>query len=260
MMTWETLHMAGLKNPYIIFFVFFATLLTYHVHSLINVVYPASTTRHQWNVSNRHVLIIFIITALTGTVYFFVPFIQHPIPFLLAGLLTFLYSAPNLKGKPFVFLRSIAVGKTLYLACMWTYATAILPIIAIDTASHKVLDALTGNRFFLVYAICILFDRRDQQEDREKGIHALPTLLNERSIGMIYFTSLILSMFFAIIYSWPVLNTTTTFLLLPPVICLFLFHPTRYRKGDLLYYILLDGLMMLSALLQAIYLYFHLHS
>lgn len=255
MMTWEALQFAGVKNTNILFFVFFATLLTYHCHSLINLVYPAATLRHQWNARNKPGLVFFIVLASAGTVYFFIPFIQRPIPFLLAGLLTFLYSAPNLPGKAFAFLRSIAVGKTFYLACMWIYATTILPMIALEPESYVIVDAFIGTRFFLVYAICVLFDRRDRHEDRAKGIRALPTLFSERSIGMIYYASLILSMFFALLYTWPALNTTTVFLLLPPMICLFLFRATRHRKGDLLYYVLLDGLMMMSAVLQAIYLF-----
>lgn len=253
MMTWEALYYAGLKDFQILLFIFFATLLTYHVHSLINVVYPASTARHQWNDQNRNILMFFILLSFAGTVVFFIPFITRPIPFLLAGLLTFLYSAPNLKA--FAFLRSIAVGKTFYLACMWTYATAILPIIALRPESGDVLNAFTASRFFLVYAICILFDRRDKKEDQIKGIKALPTLLSEKSIGIIYYISLLISIFSAVIFTWPSFNVTTLFLLLPSIVCLFLFRTTRYRKGDLLYYVLLDGLMMMSAVLQAIYLF-----
>jgi 4-hydroxybenzoate polyprenyltransferase len=253
MMTWEALHYAGLKNLNILFFVFFATLLTYHVHSMINVVYPASTTRHHWNDDNRNILLVFIALAFTGTLVFFIPFITTPAPFLLAGLLTFLYSAPNLKA--FAFLRSIAVGKTFYLAFMWTYATAILPVIGLQPQSPDLLNPFTASRFFLVYAICILFDRRDKKEDQAKGIKALPTLLSEKSIGIIYYISLLISIYSAVMFTWPSFNTTTLFLVLPSVICLFLFSATRHRKGDVLYYVLLDGLMMMSAVLQAIYLF-----
>ncbi len=255
MMTWEALHLSNLKDHNLLWFVFFSTLLTYHFHSLVNVVYPASSERHFWNDRNQKILILFMLLALLGTIYFFIPFIRRPIPFLLGGLFTFLYSAPNLKGQAFILLRKIAVGKTLYLAFMWTYATSILPIMALDPGSHDILNAFTGSRFFLVYAICVLFDRRDKLEDQLKGIKALPTLLHENALRKVYFLSLLLSMIFTIIYTWPHFNSTTFFLLVPALICLFLFGLTQHRKGDLLYYVLLDGLMMMSAILQAIYLF-----
>lgn len=255
MMTWETLYHAGLKNNAILLFVFFATLLTYHVHSLINGIYLPTTARHVWNSQNKPLLVIMIGIALAGTVYFFLPFVHRPIPFVLAGLLTFLYSAPNLRGKAFAFLRSIAVGKTFYLAFMWTFSTTLLPLLALDADTSTTNNAFTLSRFFLVYPICILFDRRDMQEDRSKGIRALPTLLNDKSLGYIYYGSLFLSMFFALAFNWPDFHISSFFLFLPPLICMFLFGFTRHRKGDLLYYIVLDGLMMLSAVLQAIYLF-----
>lgn len=254
MMTWETLHYANAMNLNMLMFVFFATLLTYHFHSLINIVYPAFTKRSLWNAGNRRLIVMMMILAMAGTLYFFLPFAGNPLPFLVAGLLTFLYSAPNLKGDFFVYLRSIAIGKTLYLAGMWTFVTAILPMMATPDIDKPLPLAFIAYRFFLVYPICILFDRRDQLEDREKGIRALPTLLGDKALQSIYISSLVLSLAFAIAFTWPSFNVTTLMLLLPVLLCFPLYHFSRHRSDEFLYYVILDGLLMLSAILQAIYL------
>jgi 1,4-dihydroxy-2-naphthoate octaprenyltransferase len=157
-------------------------------------------------------------------------------------------------GMLFKFIRRIAFGKTIFLAFMWTYATTMLPILANDPASDFI-SAFLGSRFYLVYAICILFDLRDREEDRLKGIRALPTMLSDAPVRFFYFVSIAVSAFFSFMYTWPSFSVTTFILLIPVIISLFIFRFTRARDGEILYYVYLDGLMMLSAILHAIYLF-----
>jgi 4-hydroxybenzoate polyprenyltransferase len=100
--------------------------------------------------------------------------------------------------RPFISLRRIAIGKTLFLAMVWTYVTGLMPILISRiplTAAHFY---YIGSRYFLEYAICILFDIRDRVEDRKKNIRALPTILSDRSIRRLYYLSLLLSLAFTI--------------------------------------------------------------
>jgi 4-hydroxybenzoate polyprenyltransferase len=255
MMSWETQHLSGFSDPTYLWFIFFSTLLSYSFHSIINSVYADISPRHEWNIRNRKWL--YLIMAVSGILTIFI-FLQHYLdnllPFLAGGLLTFAYSAPNLPGKFFEILRRIAFGKTFFLAFMWAYATTILPVLAYDPQANPISPFL-GSRFYLVYAICILFDLKDREEDRGKGIRALPTMLGDSAVKAFYFTSLGIAIFFSFMETWPLITATTVILLIPVIIALFIFRLTKYGGSEMTYYVYLDGLMMLSAILHAIYLF-----
>ncbi|HLO81144.1 MAG TPA: hypothetical protein VK166_09305 [Chitinophagaceae bacterium] len=256
MMAWETQYLNGFLDPVYLCFIFFSTLLSYSFHSIVNTVYRDVSPRHDWNYRNRKFLyvMLFISTVVCGGI-FLANYLHKIIPFVVAGLLTFVYSAPNMEGRVFEFMRRIAFGKTIFLAFMWTYATTILPLWAYEPASGELINAFTGSRFYLIYAICILFDLRDREEDRQKGIRALPTMLTDTPVRLFYFGSLAVSAFFSFMYTWPSINMTTFILMVPVIISLFMFRFTRARDEEILYFVYLDGLMMLSAILHAIYLF-----
>jgi 4-hydroxybenzoate polyprenyltransferase len=106
-----------------------------------------------------------------------------------------------------------------------------------------------------VYAICILFDIRDREEDRQKRIRALPTILSGQSIMRIYYLSLLFSFLSTIMMLWSGMPMVLFIcMMVPIIICIFLYHHSIARKDDMFYYVILDGLMMLSALLLFVYL------
>jgi 4-hydroxybenzoate polyprenyltransferase len=255
MMSWETQYLYGFQDNNYLAFIFCSTLASYNAHSLINRVYQPTSARHTWNFRNRNVLIILFLVSGAATIWFFLPYRHNPLPFIAGGVLTFLYSAPNLEGKAWTFLRKIAIGKTIYLAAVWTYATTILPLLAQDKGTD-LFSGFLGSRFYLVYAICILFDLRDREEDRLKGIKALPTMLNNQWIRYFYFGSLIISAFFSIQFTLPGWEATTVILLIPALLLLPMYRYAAHRTDDALYFLYLDGLMMLSALLHAVYFSF----
>ncbi|HSF46042.1 MAG TPA: hypothetical protein VLA58_08520 [Chitinophagaceae bacterium] len=255
MMSWETQYLRGFSDPVYLWFVFFSTLLSYSFHSIINTVYNDVSPRHQWNLKNRKWLLLILFISGIATLWIFRQnYLDNILPFVAGGILTFAYSAPNLPGKFFELLRRIAFGKTFFLAFMWAYATTMLPVLAYDPNANPI-SAFLGSRFYLVYAICILFDLRDRKEDREKGIRALPTMVGDPAVKAFYFASLLIAAFFSFMETWPALTVTSIILLIPVVIGVFLFRLTKFRDSEMMYYVYLDGLMMLSAILHVIYLF-----
>src|SRR5206468_1338089 len=98
-----------------------------------------------------------------------------------------------------------------------------------------------------IYAICILFDYRDVEEDRRAGIRSLITYLNAKGIDFLFWMSLLVCLVTSLelLKSFSVL--TIIALLVPAVILAFLYYPSKKNFSDYLYYFILDGLMMLSA-------------
>lgn len=243
----------SLPGTYLIAFVFFATLCSYSFHWYLTSSSVLPSPRIIWLKKNHSVHLVLFLVGLTGSAVFF--FYLRPIwPWLLvSAFVTFLYSAPKIPNKYFRALRKVALGKTIFLAFVWMYVTTVLPIVESGIAWSSDFILFMCSRFFLIYAICILFDLRDREDDKAAGIRSLITYLNETAISNLFVISLVL---FSASTLWMLnYNHRTTdiiLLLIPGFITAALFRYASRHFSDLLYYFVLDGLMALSALLMLV--------
>jgi 4-hydroxybenzoate polyprenyltransferase len=252
-MVWQTcdLLLKALPDLNFIFFTGFSTICSYSFHWYLTFHSELPSARIEWVQRNRNLHFVFFAIGFIGSVIFFLYLIRYW-PWLLFGaIITFLYSAPKIPNKHFRALRKIALGKTIFLALVWTYVTTILPVIISDSIWRPDFYLFTASRFFLIYAICILFDYRDKADDKAKGIRSLITYLNETGIRNLFTLSLFL--FFVstccmLFYKYSLL--TIFILVLPGIITASLYNYARKIFSDTLYYFILDGLMALSALLM----------
>jgi len=243
------LHLQYEIFPYFLF-VFLSTLCSYNFHWYLSANATSENARVRWTQQHKALHLAFTLLGGLGSVFCFFYFINHWFWLGIAALLTFLYSAPKLTWEPFAWLKNIAIGKTLFLAFVWMYVTTFLPI-AIDNA-HWTAPALLfcASRFFLIYAICILFDYRDRDYDKQEGIRSMVTYFNERGINNLFTGSLLLfatTTMALLTYGYTLL--LTALMLLPGGIVLVLYPVAKKNFSDYLYYFVLDGLMMLSSLL-----------
>jgi 4-hydroxybenzoate polyprenyltransferase len=142
------------------------------------------------------------------------------------------------------------VGKTIFLAFVWMYVTTFLPI-AIDNNHWNMASLLfCSSRFFLIYAICIIFDYRDRDYDRRDGIRTLITYFNEAGINNLFALSLAVFVLSTIgLYFYGFTPLIIGLLLVPGVIVAVIYPMSKKNFSDYLYYFVLDGLMMFSSLL-----------
>lgn len=255
-MTWQTsyLLLGAAPSGRLMGFVFFSTICSYNFHWWLTPRSASPSRRVLWTFHHKALhFILYLVGAVGAAVYFF--YLWHYLPALLVGVgLTFLYSAPKLPQRMFRQLQKIAVGKTLFLTFVWVYVTTVLPIIVADASWNLSFIVFTASRFFLIYAICIIFDYRDREDDKAQGIRSLITLLDEPgvdrlfviSIGLFFMTCISLSFF-----HYPAFYILL--LLVPGIITAVLYREARRNFSDDLYYIVLDGLMMFSGLLMLIF-------
>ena len=180
------------SNPdlYLLAFVFFATICSYSFHWYLSSDSAPDSSRSVWQKKNQYIHIILFVIGAIGSAIFFFLLSQHWFWLVLSAVPTFLYTAPKIPNKYFRQLRKIALGKTIFLAMVWMYVTTILPVAVNDQGWKADTTLFVISRFFLIYAICILFDRRDRQEDKAKGIRSLITYLNEKGIKTLFIFSL----------------------------------------------------------------------
>ena len=234
----------------VIAFVFFSTICSYSFHWYLSSDSAPGSSRSVWQQRNYYIHIILFIAGFVGSAIFFLLLLKHWFWLLLSAIPTFLYTAPKIPNRYFRALRKIALGKTIFLAMVWMYVTTILPFAISGAAWREDVYLFIISRFFLIYAICILFDRRDREEDKTKGIRSLITYLNETGIKILFISSLIVftvSILCLLFFQYSIL--IVFLLLIPGVITAALYKYSLKKVSDALYYFSLDGLMALSSLL-----------
>lgn len=255
LMLYQTYDLLLHKSPGFSFmaFVFSATVCSYSFHWYLTPDIDLDSSRLRWLKRNRSIHPILFFIGLIGSAWFGFPLLSHWPWLLLAALITFLYSAPKIPHPWFRALRKVALGKTVFLAFAWMYVTTILPLQVSDTKWTPDFYWFGASRFFLVYAICIVFDYRDREYDRSIGIRSLITWLSSRSIDYLFAGSLLAFVIFTVLlltngYSY----LTVGILLVPGVILVALYRKAIRNSSDILFYFILDGLMALSAALMLI--------
>ncbi|MDB5205369.1 MAG: hypothetical protein JWR72_444 [Flavisolibacter sp.] len=230
------------------FFVFFGSVCSYNFHWYLT---PPNINelsyKLNWNISNRGLHLVLFLIGIIGSAVCFLLLIKYWIWLCLTAILTFLYSAPKISLPPFMLLRKIAIGKTIFLAFAWAHITALLPLLITPAQLQPQHIWFVINRFFFIYSICIVFDRRDVVKDREAGIKSLITFLSDGGIDALFWSSIVMVVVSSgFLLQWISL-TEVVILTAPAFIMASLYSYAKKTTSDYLYYFLLDGLMALSA-------------
>ena len=248
-MVYQTALLFNLQLPFALyFFVFSGSVCSYNFHWYLTPPdIPKTSSKQQWNLSNRNLHLTLFIAGMTGAAVSAIFLIEHWLWFGVTAFFTFLYSAPQINHPLTIWLRKIAIGKTIFLAFAWTHVTTLLPLFIEAKAITSNHIFFVINRFFFIYAICIVFDRRDVETDRKAGIKSLITYLNSKGVDRLFWASLVIVLLTIIILAkwFPVAELLI--LLLPSVVMGLLYKHSKKNTSDYLYYFLLDGLMALSA-------------
>jgi len=251
-MVHQTNHLLHLEynSQSLLLFVFFSTLCSYNLHWWLTPFSSSEKIRSQWTQQHRITHIILICIGAAGSFWFFLPYIDHWIWIAPAALLTFLYSAPKLPYPIFRHLKKIAIGKTIFLSFVWMYVTTALPIFISGQRWQEKELLFCCSRFFLIYAICILFDYRDREQDKQEGIRSMITYFSSNGVNYLFLTSLVLFAISTILLTYFGISMLVIVVLLVPGLLTGLIYGTAKKNhSDYLYYFILDGLMMFSSLI-----------
>ena len=248
-MAYQSFYLFGMRTePVFLAFVFCGTVCSYNFHWWLTP--PAAegpvSLKNRWNLGNRRLHLILAIMFFIASAALLVLLRQHLLWLAGAALVTFLYSAPKIPGDTTRLLRKIAYGKTIFLALAWTYITAMLPLLISLADWEQPHYLFCINRFFLIYAICILFDLRDRERDQQEGIRSLVTQLPVSAVHFLYWgvvaVFFITSAWLAMYFPFSVILALTV----PGLIISFLYGWFRRQHTDFVYYFILDGLMAFS--------------
>jgi 4-hydroxybenzoate polyprenyltransferase len=185
--------------------------------------------------------------GLLAAMYFTFLLLDHWFWLSVTAFLTFMYSAPKMAFPMFVKLRRVAIAKTIFLAFAWAHVTTLLPLVISVHPLRPEHIWFVVNRFFYIYAICIIFDFRDVHKDREAGIKSLITLLDEKGVDRLFWFSVLMFVVTIVILLQWITLIQGILLFIPGILVALLYYPSKTNNSDYLYYFVLDGLMMASA-------------
>lgn len=237
-------------NTYLGAFVFFATVCSYNFHWFLTPHSLRPSQRLKWDEDHKRYHLLLSIIGFIGAAIFFYFFKESWFYIGAAAIFTFLYSAPKISFPPFQWLKRVAIGKTIFLAMTWMYVTAALPILIEGNTSLLKAIYFCAGQFFFIYAICILFDFRDREDDKADGIRSMITYFDEKGIDALFIISCAIFLILVLLLRETGINGSNLIILLIPLLLLaILYRHAKRNFSDYLYYFVLDGLMMLSGLI-----------
>jgi 4-hydroxybenzoate polyprenyltransferase len=115
----------------------------------------------------------------------------HPQQWLLTGIIGLLatgYTLPLL-GKS---LNRFGIIKIVLLSTCWTAFTTVLPLLPFLEKPDALYYLVLAETWLFFFILCLLFDGRDAETDRQSGVFTLPVRLGVRRTGRLLWVLLAL--------------------------------------------------------------------
>ncbi|WP_018476155.1 UbiA prenyltransferase family protein [Pontibacter roseus] len=230
-------------------FVFLATLFTYNLSSVYQVLRRSTKKRERqslpWSLRNREALALLGITSLVGAVVlYFVYGLRVDFWFvLLLALISVGYTVPLLyqqkRAKP---LRSVPLLKVFLIAIVWSAVTVLFPLVdaGVEVWQQSVL-LLWLRRMLFILALALLFDIRDYTYDRNTRTLTFPGLIGE---GYTRLLSLLLLLFYLLLAITMERDGVLVSLVSSAVVAGLVVWNASENKPRIYYALLADGAML----------------
>jgi len=237
------------SNLFVYGFIFFATLCSYNFYWILSKLSFASKGKIPNILKKQTGGYLLLSISSIGLLYCFM---QSSIPLhfvITALLLTILYAIPLLPVSFLKFTRKAGVLKTILLASTWTYVTVVIPLqkdyLLLSSADFFIIS----RRFLFMLMLCIIFDNRDKDQDKIRGLRSLATDLKQSILRIfIYciFLLLFISNFFFSNYGFTLPQSIA--MQVSTIALLVVYFYSTKKQGYLFYYFFVDGMMLFSAL------------
>lgn len=236
--------------------IFCSTLFVYNVHYLIKKSAPEISDRFNWSLHNKHWHYVFVALGALGSAFCA---LQMPESVIIAcivlGGLSFSYSIPLLPFKDKKRLKDYGWLKIFVLTAVWTIVTSVLPVLY---WGHSVADYPyeIAMRFVFMLTLCVAFDIRDMQTDKEAGIITLPNVLGLKGCYKLMTIAMLLFVVMSVVQYMrhPSLGRLVGELIVAGATKLVIDYSKKH-PSDKAYLGLVDGMMFLYSLLVVLLAY-----
>jgi hypothetical protein len=230
---------------YLYAFIFFSTICSYNFYWLLSA--NAFAKKTIWLVLKQYYTNVIVLVLAGVGLLFSLLKIRELFPVICIGLLlTLLYTVPLLPFKIFYTARKAGLVKTILLAFTWAFVTVYIPYKQMPTADLSTLVVLFNSRLLFMLMLCIIFDARDTNVDKIRGLQSLTTLLKPVTVQNIMLAIFIAYIINGILYYDELMQIIA--LLVTGAFTAIVYLLSLKKQGYFFYYFLVDGLMLFSAI------------
>ena len=231
-------------------FVFGATLVQYNLHYLVKTTAVENSQRLAWSSKNKIIHRVLLFTGVALILFSFLSFrLHHFIILAILATVAFLYSFPVLPFFKKKRIKDYGFLKIITLALLWTLVTVWFPVNSF-LFEKNIFVFVFFKRFVFMFMLCLLFDIRDIEIDRQENITTLAVFLGKKKSYLLVYNFLI---FFVILSFFQFLyfadKGVLIAMLLSAAATFFTVELTKKINSDLVYLFGIDGMMLLQAIL-----------
>ncbi|MEP7253241.1 MAG: UbiA family prenyltransferase [Ginsengibacter sp.] len=231
-------------------FVAGATIVQYNLHYLVKKTAINNSQRLTWSLQNKNIhLVLFALGCIFIIISLFSFQLRHFIILLVLGAIAFLYSFPALPFGKRRRIKDYGFLKIITLALLWTLVTVWFPVsdMHIDKALYIFIFV---KRFVFMFVLCLLFDIRDIEIDREENIRTLPVVAGKKIAYNIALGALFIFLLLSFL-QYLYFHETGAFIamVLSALATLFVIEVSKKINSDFFYLAGIDGMMLLQAVL-----------
>ncbi len=235
-------------------FVFFATLCSYNFYWLAGKFhYRRQKSLIAFFKANTSYLSVFLFASV-ATFYLALK-LTYLFPWMLvAALLTFIYSTPLWNEYAKSVAAKTGFFKTILLSLTWALVTVIFPAQELlQTDKTLIVILLFIARFFLMLMLCLIFDMRDIHLDKMHGLHSLATDVSRYWLQVIMISAFCIYVVAGVFVRKSLVDNRQLIAhLVTGIIVWIVYRQSTKKQGYLFYYFLVDGLMLIAALITFI--------
>lgn len=231
---------------------FVAAFCLYNLQRIFQSSMPTTDTRLVWYRRNKKWIFtigILIAIGFTETAWnIFITYKQGIFVYCICALLSLFYFLPPLN------LRRIAGIKQFYIALIWVLVCIVIPFMfeeehftgAMYFKKDQILYIIS--QFCFIAALCIPFDIRDINKDREEGTKSLPVILGIKQSKLI--AMVLMVFYFVIAFFIETQNLLLVRGIILPVTtgAIYFSEPKRHRYYTIYF---VEGIIILQTILLA---------
>jgi 4-hydroxybenzoate polyprenyltransferase len=236
-------------DPFVYGFIFFGTLFSYNFYWLLSKISFASAYNIRGLLKKETRSYLILLISFVGLLFCFLR-TSIPMHFVIAAMvLTIIYAVPLLPVPALQFTRKAGVLKTVLLAFTWTYVTVAIPLQKDYMLLNNADLFITSRRFLFMLMLCIIFDNRDKDMDKIRGLRSLATDIPPVTLRILIY--LIFALLFTSNFFYGNFGVTlphSIALQISTIALLTVYFYANKKQGYLFYYFFVDGMMLFSAL------------
>lgn len=243
---------AHTKDPAIGFSIlnFVAAFFLYNLQRIYQSTYPTTDVRLLWYRKNKKWIftfaILFLMVFIEPIWYTFILYKEGLIIYGACALFSILYFLPP------VNLRKMGYFKQFYIALIWVMVCVVIPFMFEEDSFVKARNFQKDeilyivSQFCFIAALCIPFDIRDIEKDRNEGTRSLPVILGIKKSKYIAIALMLIYFILSFFIETKNLTVVRGLVLVIGVAVIWFSRPDKHRYY---YTYLADGVIIIQTLL-----------